>query len=72
MTTASTPAWEGRMLTTAELAEILQVRVNTLEHWRSQGRGPEFVRVGRRVRYTRAAVDKWIGQETSRNDQDEA
>jgi hypothetical protein len=72
MTTASTPAWEDRMLTTAELAEILQVRVNTLEHWRSQGRGPEFVRVGRRVRYTRAAVDKWIGQETSRNDQDEA
>lgn len=72
MATASTPAWEDRMLTTAELAEILQVRVNTLEHWRSQGRGPEFVRVGRRVRYTRAAVDKWIGQETSRNDRDEA
>lgn len=58
------------LLTTAELAEILRVRVNTLEHWRSQGRGPDFVRVGRSVRYTRAAVDRWMEQETSRNGQD--
>jgi hypothetical protein len=37
---------------TAEAAEILGVEEGTLATWRSQGRGPRFRKIGRRVEYT--------------------
>lgn len=48
------------LLTTVEVAQYLRIRVNTLEQWRSRGKGPAFVRVGRRVRYRRREIDRWL------------
>lgn len=31
----------------------------TMEVWRSQGRGPEFVRVSNRIFYTKQALDRF-------------
>lgn len=46
-------------LDTAAAAAILGVHPGTLANWRSQGRGPQYVRVGRRVRYTRLSLFFW-------------
>lgn len=33
---------------------------STLAHWRSEGRGPAFVRLGRRVAYRGRDLNAWI------------
>lgn len=42
------------LLDVAEAAALLRSTANTLNGWRSQGRGPRFVRLGRSIRYRRA------------------
>ena len=39
------------MLRTIEAAKILGLQKSTLEAWRSRGGGPQFVKLGRAVRY---------------------
>lgn len=48
-----------RMATTEEVADYLQMPSHTLEQWRSQGKGPDYVKVGRHVRYEWADVHRW-------------
>jgi excisionase family DNA binding protein len=51
----------AKLLTTEETAEILGVSVRTLEDWRSDGTGPDYVPLGRRtVRYRPQAIDRWL------------
>jgi hypothetical protein len=47
------------MATTKELAVHLQVPPHTLEQWRSQGKGPDYHKVGRHVRYEWRDVFRW-------------
>jgi hypothetical protein len=54
-----------RMLTTAELAELLSLTPQSLRLWRHQGRGPRFVRLsGRRGRclYDPRVVQAWLSE----------
>jgi excisionase family DNA binding protein len=60
-----------RLLTIEEVAEYLQVPVQTLYHWRYKRTGPESVRVGRFVRYRRADVEAWLRTRTPASEQDE-
>lgn len=48
----------------AELAAELGLSVQTLAHWRTLGRGPEFVKVGGRVRYRGSAVKRYLDART--------
>ena len=48
------------LMTLAELSEMLGVPVATLYGWRHRGEGPPGYRVGRHVRYRRAAVEEWL------------
>jgi predicted DNA-binding transcriptional regulator AlpA len=50
------------LLTTDELARITGLAVITLQHWRAEGRGPTYVKLGRAVRYERAAVARFYAQ----------
>jgi hypothetical protein len=43
----------GELVSDSEAAEILHVVRGTLATWRALGRGPAFVKLGRRVFYTR-------------------
>lgn len=61
-----------RLLTIEEVAEYLQVPVQTLYHWRYKRTGPKGVRVGRFVRYHRADVDAWLRARTSSDREDPA
>ena len=47
------------LLTPEQLAELLQIKTNTLATWRCHGVGPSFIRCGRSIRYDPAEVRKW-------------
>jgi excisionase family DNA binding protein len=49
-----------RLLTITDLSEMLGVPVDTLSGWRHRGEGPAGYRIGRHVRYRRAAVEAWL------------
>jgi predicted DNA-binding transcriptional regulator AlpA len=51
----------------AKLAEQLNEDQRTTRRRRNAGTGPEYVRIGRAVRYTREAIDRWIAQRTFRS-----
>jgi excisionase family DNA binding protein len=55
-----------RLLTITDLSEMLGVPVDTLYGWRHRGEGPAGYRVGRHVRYRRAAVEAWLDTQADR------
>lgn len=55
---AGLPEW----LTTAQLAEMLQVPAATVRQWRYLKIGPRGVRVGKYVRYRRSDVESWLAR----------
>jgi excisionase family DNA binding protein len=42
-----------------QVAERYQVSEATLKEWRYKGTGPEYVRLGRHVRYPATALERW-------------
>lgn len=43
-----------------EAASYLGISVSSANKWRLYGRGPVYLKLGRRVVYERAALDAWI------------
>ena len=54
-----------RLLNEHEVASSCSISVLTLRKWRSQKRGPQFVKIGTLVRYRPEDVDAWIGAQTA-------
>lgn len=52
------------ILDECEAAQLLRVSIRTLQQWRVNGRGPEFIKLGRSVRYQRETLTKWIASQT--------
>lgn len=52
-------------LTDIELAEYLSMSPRTLRRWRLERRGPQWKKFGGAVRYSRAAVDRWVDAQVS-------
>lgn len=50
------------LLTTAEVAAMSRAPVETVRYWRWRGEGPPSFKVGRRVLYDRAAVERWLDE----------
>jgi predicted DNA-binding transcriptional regulator AlpA len=60
-TISSTPS--ARLLTPKEASEFLSVPEKTLAQWRSQRRGPLFVRMENRlIRYRSADLQKYVSE----------
>jgi predicted DNA-binding transcriptional regulator AlpA len=57
------PASESEWLTPEDLARMWQVTVGTINNWRGQNKGPEFVRIGGLVRYSPDAVKAWVAKQ---------
>lgn len=56
------------LVTETEAAEILDLAPGTLSVWRSTGRyAIPFIKVGRKVRYSRTALDAWLESRTRAN-----
>ena len=49
-----------RLLTVAEVAEILCVPVSTVHHWAVRGDGPPSFKVGKHRRFDAETVRQWI------------
>ncbi len=47
--------WSAR-----DLADYLGLSMNTLSYWRLKGVGPQFLRVGRYVRYRPEDIESWL------------
>ena len=50
------PLTNKPLLTTRELSEYWEVRMQTLQKWRITGEGPIYFKIGNRVRYPRYAI----------------
>jgi len=55
------------IMTTNEAAEYLRVSHQTLEIARHKGRGPQYSKMGRMVRYTKIDLDKWVDDHKRNN-----
>lgn len=44
-------------------AEMIGLKHNTLAVWRSQGKGPIYLKIGRKVLYKEADVMAWLEQQ---------
>lgn len=52
------------LLDTEQAAAHLNMQPQTLRVWRTQGKGPRFVRIGRHVRYQMGQLDAFIEAQT--------
>ena len=52
------------LATPGDLAEYLGIPEHTLAQWRYQGLGPVFLRVGRHVRYSWDAIERWLTEQS--------
>lgn len=52
--------------TTRDLAELVQKPESSVRHWRQQGTGPAYFRLGKSVRYRREDVESWIAEQIQR------
>jgi hypothetical protein len=50
----------NELLTERECGALLRLKVKTLQAWRGLKKGPRFVRLGSRVFYPRAEVDRFL------------
>lgn len=51
---------QQNVFTTEEAAHYLRLSRQTLELLRLHGGGPRYAKLGRSVRYRRAALDEWL------------
>ncbi|MEE4303594.1 MAG: helix-turn-helix domain-containing protein [Wenzhouxiangella sp.] len=56
-----------QFLDTIDAAHYLGLQKSTLEAWRCRGGGPQFVKLGRAVRYRQADLDAWIESRVRHN-----
>ena len=48
------------LMSTEEAATHLNMSRRTLEQWRMQDEGPEYLKIGRTVRYSRTTLDLYV------------
>ena len=53
------------LMTSAEVARLLRIHPVTLSIWRSDDRGPAFIRMGNRVRYRPEEVEAYLNDRRS-------
>jgi len=58
--TAASPRVEPLVYDEARAARLLGIPRSTLVRWRKIGRGPDFTRVGRRIAYRVADLERWL------------
>ena len=57
----------GVFLTPKEAAELLKVSLSWLAKARMRGDGPPFIKIGRCIRYSEAALQEWAKSQQHRS-----
>ncbi len=47
-------------LSPRQVSQLTGIEAGTLANWRWSGRGPDFVRLGRSIRYPKQDLQHWI------------
>lgn len=55
------------LLTPREVSQLLRISIHTLAKWRSQRQGPDYVKTGKSVKYSRDTLNVWIVNKTIKN-----
>lgn len=50
------------LLTQTEASEYLRISGRTLERWRVTGDGPAYLKLGRRVLYSKQHLEEWMAE----------
>jgi len=66
MLSRSSPSDPDALLNEVQAADLLCLSIRTLQAWRNQDRGPDFVRAGRAIRYRKGALVDWTSSNTCR------
>lgn len=53
-------ATQIRLMTISDVAEMVNIPVNTLRYWRQRGRGPTGARIEGRLLYREQDVMAWV------------
>jgi excisionase family DNA binding protein len=56
--------WVRPWLSPEDLAAELDVPLRSVYQWNHKGTGPSGKKIGRHIRYSRDAVDKWLADRT--------
>ena len=56
-----------QMLDEVQVARVLAVSIAALRRWRREGRGPEFTRLERCIRYNVKSIECWLAENSSGN-----
>lgn len=48
------------LLTEQETADLLKLKVQTLQAWRHRKSGPPYLKIEGTVRYDRAKIEEWV------------
>jgi hypothetical protein len=62
--------YKNKLLTPPQVARKLGVAKWTLQHWRMSGYGPPYVKIGRKIFYLEADVDKRVVDQRRRSTSD--
>jgi predicted site-specific integrase-resolvase len=57
-----------QMLDEEQVARVLAVSIAALRRWRREGRGPQFTRLERCVRYDVRAIEQFVAEHSSGNE----
>lgn len=49
-----------KYMTPAEVEQEFKIKKGTLANWRSQGRGPSYIKCGRKVLYSAEKFVEWL------------
>ena len=71
-TTSPSEVGPADILLPIDAARCVGLAVSTLSKLRCWGGGPEFLKLGRKVVYRRAALDEWLAARVARNTSDAA
>lgn len=54
---------ENKLMSAEELADYLQVPLQTLYGWRYERKGPSALKIGKHLRYRRSEVERWLDEQ---------
>ncbi len=57
---------DDRLYLAGDPALLVLGRPGTLAHWRSEGRGPAFIRLGSRIAYRGRDLNEWVDDQVVR------
>ena len=55
---------ETKLYPTNDPAVLALASYSTMSHWRSEGSGPSYIKIGAKVAYSGRALNEWIAERT--------